>query len=327
MNDQSALLDHFAPLGDDLTWTESSWFSWAIPDRDIAGLVWTHFRPNQASFCGGPAMWDRSGQHVWEFRYFDFQLMRPLPEGRWGEDYDKYDYQTPWGLDVRMEQPLQRYRIRYDRAGFRLDLTFTAIAPPNIMGQGFQDKPPMQQLGRAFKVHFEQPGRIAGWVELDGERLAVDCFSIRDGGHGPRSMERAAPGGYAWSTADARTGWHILAPDTKSRVGKAVGGYILRDGVISEVVSGHRRVLERDGPRPTKIEVHLKDALDRELTALGREQTPAKFMLFPDRGQWWTLYKWDYDGFTDATGEDQEYYGIHAFRDWHRAGPAVWERE
>ena len=49
-------------------------------------------------------------------------------------------------------------------------------------------------------------------------------------------------------------------------------------------------------------------------------------MLFPERGQWWTLFRWDYDGRTGAVGEDQEYYGIHEFRKWHRAGPEAWAK-
>jgi len=319
MPDLSSRLDHFAPIGDDPTWTESSWFSWAIPERGICGLVWNHFRPNMNCVCGGPAMWDASGELVWDFRYFDFQTLRPLPAGRWGEDYDKYDFVTPWSMEYRMLEPLQRYRMLYDRAGFRLDLTFTAIAPPNVMGN-----PPTQQLERAFKLHFEQPGRIAGHVELDGESMAVDCFSIRDGGHGPRSLEAAKPGGYAWCTADEGNGWHILAPDASGPVARAVGGYILLDGVMSPVTQGTRRVLERDGPKPVAVEIRLTDELGREVHATGRAQAAARFMLFPDRGQWWTLYAWDYDGFTGATGEDQEYYGIHEFRRWHRGGPALW---
>lgn len=321
MSDISSELDHFfGEVREDPYWTESSWFSWAIPKKDICGLIWNHFRPNMNCVCGGPAMWDLSGRHVWDFRYFDFQTMRLLPEGRWGVDYDKFDFRTPWSMDIRMLEPLKTYRIQYDRAGFRLDLTFTAVAEPNIMGQ-----PTSEQLVRAFRLHFEQPGRMQGVVELEGERFEVDCYSIRDGGHGPRSLESAKPGGYAWSTASDGHGWHILAPDASGRTAKAVGGYILRDGVLAAAEDGHRRVLEREGPRPTKVEIWLKDKLGRELTAIGREHVPAEVMLFPDRGQWWTLFRWDYDGFVDAIGEDQEYYGIHEFRRWHRGGPLLWE--
>lgn len=318
----SESLDHFfADTGSDPYWTESSWFSWGIPEKDICGLIWMHFRPNMNCLCGGVAMWDRSGEHVWEFPYFDFQTMRRLPEGRFGVDYDKYDFVTPWSLAVKMLEPLRRYRIAYDRAGFTLDLEFEAVAPPNVM-----HNPSAEQLKTAFRTHFEQPGRIRGHVTLDGVRHAVDTFAIRDGGHGPRFMEDAPQGGYAWSTADARTGWHVLAPGTQDRVGQVIGGYILREGQMSPIVAGTRRVVEREGPRPVAIEVRARDEMGRELHALGRAQVPAKFMLFPERGQWWQLFRWDYDGFTGATGEDQEYYGIHEFRRWHRAGPDVWAR-
>ncbi len=320
-NALAPILDHFSMNRTDHPyWTESSWFSWAIPERDINGLVWNHFRPNMNCVCGGPAMWDRSGQHVWEFRFFDWQAMRVPPPGQWGVDYDKYDFLTDWSMRYELLEPLKSYRISYDRAGFRLELVFTAIAPPNLM-----EKPDIALLKNAFKVHFEQPGRMRGFVELDGERMEVDCYSIRDGGHGPRFLEAAEPGGYTWSTADDGTGWHVLAPNAGGGpVAKAIAGYILRDGVMAPLAEGARRVVKRDGPRPVEIEITAHDTLGRELHAFGREQVPAKFMLFPDRGQWWTLFKWDYDGFTGAIGEDQEFYGIYEFRKWNRAGPETW---
>ena len=80
--------DHFnMNLDDDPYWSESSWFSWAIPERGINGFFYNHFRPNMNCLLCGPAMWDRSGMHTWKFRFFDWQLMRQLPEGRFGVDY------------------------------------------------------------------------------------------------------------------------------------------------------------------------------------------------------------------------------------------------
>jgi hypothetical protein len=315
--------DHFnMEMGDDPYWSESSWFSWAIPERGINGLFYNHFRPNMNCLLAGPAMWDGSGEHVWEFLYYDWQLMRVPPPGRYGVDYDKYDWQAPWSMSIRTLEPLKRYRLGYDRNGFKLDLIFTAVAPPNEIGGGWA-----RASERAYKLHFEQPGRIEGTVDLDGERFDVDCFSIRDGSHGPRFLEETTPGGYSWSTASETSGWHLLARDVHgSRETEVVGGYILRDGQIASVVRGVRRVVERDGPRPVSLEVELEDTLGRRLEAVGRAQTPAEFMLFPDRGQWWQLYQWDYDGHSNAVGEDQEYYGIHDFRRWHRAGPGPWSK-
>jgi hypothetical protein len=198
---------------------------------------------------GGPAMWDRSGQHVWNFLYFDWQRMRVPPRGKYGVDYNKYDFETPWSMSIKMLKPLERYHLTYDRNGFKLDLVFNAIAEPNEIGV----RPGME---RSFGLHFEQPGRIEGFVVLDGERFDVGCYSIRDGSHGPRAIESTGPGGYTWSTADNRTGWHVLAKDEEgTRDARGIGGYVLRDGKRASIVKGVRRVLERTGPRPSAIEV------------------------------------------------------------------------
>ena len=321
-----AIADHFnMDYTDDPYWSESSWFSWAIPEKEINGFFYNHFRPNMNCLLAGPAMWDTSaknisGQNVWNFRFFDWQLMRTLPAGRYGIDYDKYDFETDWSMSIRILKPLQQYQLDYDRNGFRLDLVFTAVSEPNVIGR-------VTGTEKAYKLHFEQPGRIQGFVELDGERLDVDCFSIRDGSHGPRFLEKVISGGYTWSTANEKNGFHALAKDyDNSRDTTVVGGYIFRDGIISSVVNGTRRVVEREGPRPQKLEITLEDELGRELRAIGTARVPAEFMLFPDRGQWWTQFSWDYDGFTNALGEDQEYYGIHDFRNWHRADPENWKK-
>jgi hypothetical protein len=314
-------IDHFAPkMGDDPYWADSSWFSWAIPDRNITGFFYNHFRPNMNCLLGGPAMWDLSGQHSWEFPYYDWQLMRTLPEGRYGVDYDKYHWTAPWSMSIELLEPLKRYKLGYNRHGFVLDLEFEATAEPSFIGADAADG-----LEHAFSMHFEQPGRIKGTVSVDGERYAVDTFSIRDGSYGRRFLEDFTPGGYTWSTANEKTGWHLIAQDSEnSRETKIWGGYLLRDGTLSKLVRGVRRVVERAGPRPVRLEIDAEDALGRHLHAVGREQVPAELTLFPDRSQWWTLYQWDYDGFTDAVGEDQEYYPLHAFRRWHRAGPKAW---
>lgn len=319
----SEVADHFnMKRDDDLYWSESSWFSWAIPERRINGFFYNHFRPNMNCMLAGPAMWDDTTPHAWDFLFYDWQAMRPLPPGRYGIDYDKYDFQTAFSFGIKMLEPLKRYQLGYDANHFKLDLVFEAICEPHEIGSR-ED----HGLDGAYKLHFEQPGRITGTVVLNGEVHAVDCFSIRDGSHGRRNLETCTPGGYLWSTADARTGWHMMAVDAdKCRDQPAVGGYILRDGVISSLAGGTRRIVERDGARPTRIEVEAVDKLGRTLHAVGQARAGAEVILFPDRGMWWQQFAWDYDGHTGAHGEDQEYYGLQDYRLWHRAGPDAWSR-
>jgi len=148
-------------------------------------------------------MWDTSSYNSWDFLYFDWQLMRELPKGRYGVDYDKYNFETPFSFSIHMLEPLQRYRLGYDRNGFRLDLTFEATTEPHEIGSHTE-----HGLDGALQAAFRAAGRITGTMELNGEAMKVDCFSIRDGSHGRRNLETCTPGGYAWSTADAKTGWH-----------------------------------------------------------------------------------------------------------------------
>jgi len=305
---------------DDPYWSESSWFSWAIPERGINGFFYNHFRPNMNCMLAGPAMWDTGGMHTWEFLFFDWQPMRVLPGGKFGTDYGKYDFSTPYSFEIRTLVAERSYKLKYDREGFRLDLTFEGACEAH----GIPAKGDHGFTG-AYKMHFEQPGRIFGQVELDGEVMEVDCFSIRDGSHGRRFLEKVTPGGYTWATADMQNSWHFIALDENAcRDTVIMGGYLYRDGVMASLKSGIRRVLERDGPRPTMIEVSATDELGRELHATGHAKVPAEFQLFPDRAQWWQQYAWDFDGFTGALGEDQEFYGLHDFRRWHRAGPEAW---
>jgi len=302
-------------------WNESSWFSWGIPEKGINGLFYHFFRPNMNCLNGGPAMWDKTGENTWNGLYWDWQYMRELPAGVYGVDYNKFDYKAPCSMEVRTLEPLKRYRLGYDRNQFKLDLEFEAVAEPHSLHSGDDGA-----LNLSQRFHFEQPGRMRGTVSVRGDTYEVDCFSIRDGSHGRRFWGDVPPGGYTWSTADEKTGWHFIAVDAdNSRDTRIVGGYLLRDGELVSLESGVRRVLERDGPMPSKIEIEAVDKQGRRLHAIGRATVPGFFHYYSDQVQWWTQFAWDYDGFAGAIGEDQEYYPLEAMRAWSRGNPTLWQ--
>jgi hypothetical protein len=270
----------------------------------------------------GPYVWDPSGEYSFNCLYWDWQAMRVLPNGRYGIDYDKYDYETPWGMSVRLLEPMKRYQLGYHREGFDLDLIWEATGELHEV-----ERKTDHGLSNAYNFHFEQPGRVKGTIVIDGERFDVDAYSIRDGSHGPRFLEVMTPNGYTWSTADDKNAWHLLATDSgDGRTFDIVPGfgYLQRDGEMASIVSGVRRVIERNGPRASVIEIDVEDSLGRKLQAVGRQWMPATFAPFPDRGTLWQGYAWDYDGFVGAHGEDQETRPVREFRLWNRAGPAVW---
>lgn len=303
-------------------WSESSWFSYHIPEENLNGSFYNHFRPNMNCMLAGTFIWDHSGETQYDCRYYDWQAMRVPPEGVAGKDYEKYDFTTPWGMSIEMIEPLMRYKLGYEREGIQLDLIFQGTSEahsiPRIGRHGFQD---------AYNFHFEQPGRITGTVELKGRRYEVDSFSIRDGSHGPRFLEKVTPGGYTWSTGDENNAWHFMAANMDdSHESQIVGGYLQRDGKIASLTGGTRRVIERIGPRPSVVEMEAVDTEGRKIQAVGRVRVPSTFVLFPDRGMYWQQFAWDYDSFTGAVGEDQEYYGLHDFREWNRAGTEEWAK-
>lgn len=308
--------------GGDPYWNESSWFSWGIPEKKINGLFYHFFRPNMNCLNGGPAMWDLSGENTWDGLYWDWQYMRELPAGEYGVDYNKFDYRAPCTMEVRTLEPLRRYALKYDRNDFKLDLEYDAVARPHALHSGDEGG-----LNLSQRFHFEQPGRMRGTVVVRGETHEVDCFSIRDGSHGHRFWGDVPPGGYTWSTASETSGWHLIAVDDHdSHDTTIVGGYLLRDGEMASLASGVRRVIERDGPMPVVLEIEAVDTLGRTLSARGRATVPGLFHYYSDQVQWWTQYAWDYDGYTNAIGEDQEYYPLEAMRTWSRGNPQTWAK-
>ncbi len=313
--------DHFQmAMTDHPYWSESSWFAFGIPEQGINGAFYNHFRPNMNCMLAGVFMWDHTGQHSWDCLYWDWQAMRTMPPGRYGVDYDKYDFRTDWGMEIRMLEPLQRYALNYDREGFSIALQFDAVAQAHTL-----ERVEKHGLENAYNFHFEQPGRITGKAEIEGQVYAIDTWTVRDGSHGPRFLEKVTPGGYGWCAADGRNGFHFMASNAKGGPDSAMtGGYLFRDGVMASIVSGNRRVVERIGPRPSVVELTGVDTLGRKLQAVGRVTVPSTFTPFPDRGMYWQQFAWDFDHFTGAYGEEQDYYGIQDFRKWNRAGEAVW---
>src|SRR5262249_56231549 len=57
------------PSSDDPYWTETCWFTFAVPERRLSGQLYPFFRPNQRVAAGGAYFWDESGSSVSSCRY------------------------------------------------------------------------------------------------------------------------------------------------------------------------------------------------------------------------------------------------------------------
>jgi len=90
------------PSNDDPFWTETCWFTFAIPERKLSGQLYPFFRPNQGVASGACILWDPSGE--------------PL---------SKYELHF---LDP-------------DREEVEIRLTYQGLCEPNRLGEGHLDQP------------------------------------------------------------------------------------------------------------------------------------------------------------------------------------------
>ena len=164
---------------------------------------------------------------------------------------------------LRCLEPGRVFRFGCENDDLSFDLTFDALCRPLLTRQ----EPPFNH-----GAHIDQPGRVTGSFTLHGEALEVDCITIRDRSWGVRRAGRQPKVGYDHGTASADDGFLSISVDRKGddRIGL---GYLLRDGVWSNLVDGHRTV-ERDAEhRPARIEIEAVDELGR---AAARHRPPGE---------------------------------------------------
>ena len=292
------------PANDDPFWSETCWFTFTVPERKLSGQLYPFFRPNQGVMAAGVYFWDDTGHELWNCRYAKNFWHLPIP------DQPLSDITVPNGIRYRVLEPLQRYAVAFDDPDgddLHVDLTFTAVAEPNMLGQ----------------AHLDQPGRYQGTIVLEGETIPVDSFGFRDRSWGPRaqfgdSLHGATNGGYSYATASPRDGFHAITMDYGAGC-IGIHGYVLRDGERSRLQSALRTVVERDADTgfPRRVTLDITDQLGRELHAEGRCLNQLAFPINPNLFTINCLTEWTFDGIT-AFGEDHDNWAAASIRRFMR---------
>lgn len=289
--------DNFHALSEDPWETETSWFSFNVPERNLAGWLYAWVRPNLRNCGGGVFVYDDTGVAPWELPYFQYQHTQPLPAQR-----DLRDFQFPNNYAVKMIEPLQRYQLHYaDRELIALDLQFDAIQPPHRFPIG---QPPFDKSG-----HFDQAGRVTGILVLRGETIAIDCMATRDRSWGVRQDHRGSRLGYSFGSGSAQDSFCVFAlPHKQDEQGREPvhHGNLVRNGEVGTITSGYR-VVERDPATHyiTRITIHARDDLGRSFSAVGNARS--RMMGAVPRGTTLnTLLHWELDNGASFHGEDQD---------------------
>ena len=296
--------DEFHPADtDDPYWTETCWFTFAVPERRLSGQLYPFFRPNQRVCAAAAYVWDDSGDQPWNVRYGKNFWHLPMP------DQPLSDIALPNGIRYRCVEPQRRYELSYDDPDgddLHIRLTYNAVARPNYLGHS----------------HLDQPGRYTGTIVLEGDEIQVDSFGFRDRSWGVRSQfgPGYGNGGYTYATAGERHGFHTITMDLGQGY-QSIHGYYMRDGEWAKLASATRSVVERDAKGfPSRVEIAGEDAQGRRFEAEGRCLNHISLHLNPNLFTVNSLTEWKLDG-VSCFGEDHDNWSATSARKFFRSYP------
>jgi len=242
--------DHHGHLAGDEWWfTETAWFSWHHAERGLGGWLYTMIRHNIGTVAGGAWVWDDSALLPWEVLYSSNLTALPFDLA-----CDLRDCELPNGVSMRVEAPRRSYRLGYDDPGrLELDLSFEAVTDPRpLVASG-------STFGRA--AHFDQIGRVRGEVAVAGERLEIDCWSMRDRTWGRRPEDRPRQAAYVTAAADGGRGF-LAVTNTREGQDRIAYGFVQREDQQVALVDGSRSV--RRNPAEGFVDSIEIDGMDGE---------------------------------------------------------------
>jgi hypothetical protein len=297
--------DNFHEVGDRWWATETCWFSFNHPERNLGGWLYALVRPNIGTCAGGAWVWDDTATTPWDVPYSINYTSLRLPVAR-----DLRDMTLPTGVRVKVLEPLHRYELGYEDPGrLSVSLRFKAVMEPRPFAHG---APPILSAS-----HFDQLGRVTGEIVLHGERIGIDCLSVRDRSWGPRPEHTPRRLSYCFGTATDDHGFFVTS-NPKAGDDPVNHGYLLRDGKVTDVVAGRREV-ERDPAHGwiTRARIEGRDGDGRTFAAVG--ETVSRMIVNRHAAITWTsLVRWTVDGAT-AWGEDQDMWPVHDWAAFRRA--------
>jgi hypothetical protein len=298
------------PGSPDPFWTETWWFDFTVPERRLSGQLSVFARPNLGVCMSAAHLWDESGGEISNCLYSKTLWHVPLPQG------DLSDLELLNGMRMRCTRPLSAYEVRYrdpDDGETEVELRFEGLHAPHYMTD----------------AHLDQLGRFTGEIRVGDETIPVDCYGMRDRSWHVRSQigtgfyagKGPDHGAYTFGAASDTDGFLVIAFDHGEEGCTVIGGYLLRDAVVSRLVSGRRKVLERKDGCPVRILIEATDELGRDLQANGHCANRLHLMMYPNHFAWNCLTQWRFGGLM-GWGEDRDNWTAAAMRRFRRGETA-----
>ncbi len=305
---------HRQLAGDEWWFTETAWYSFHNIEHRVGGWFYTMARHNIGTVAGGVWVWDDKAHLPWEVPYSANFSALELPA-----DADLRNTMLPTGVSIQVEEPTMRYRLGYDDPGrYTANLRFEAVAPPR----------PLVATGSTFgkAAHFDQIGHVTGAIELHGESIEIDCWSMRDRTWGRRPEDRPRQAAYVTGAGVDGVGF-LAVTNTRDGTDRISYGFVQRDDDQVGLVDGHRSVV-RDPANGWVDEIRIEavDANGTPFVASGRSVS----RIFINRHTFidvnsvihWTLEGEDKgaDGPVEWWGEDQDMWPMQRWSTAKRTG-------
>lgn len=250
----------------DLTWTETTFLPFFVPEPGIFGNLYVLARPNVGVALSSILVSEGLCLQPYEIDFTDSQMHLPCPRSF-------RHYTLPNGLTVEATDGPKAYRFSYrSKLGTcSFDLAFRALHQPfdphDPKENPLLGAPSDARMGAHWNNgHFEVKGHITGRLTLRGTEYAVDCFEGMDHSWGPRPElgTRSA----AWISANfgPSLAFHIAIPldliDGEVRYDGLRFGFVAEDGVVHGLVSARTRAVHAQRV-PTAIEIEVTDVRGR----------------------------------------------------------------
>lgn len=305
-----------AHLADGEWWyTETAWFSFHHAERRLGGWFYTMARHTIGTVAGGAWVWDDTAHLPWEVPYSTNYSALQLPP-----DADLRDVALPTGVRIAVEEPTMVYRLGYDDPGrLTADLRFAAAVPPRPLATGGST------FGKA--AHFDQIGHVTGTIELHGETIPIDCWSMRDRTWGRRPEDRPRQAAYVTGAGTGGRGF-LAVTNTRDGTDRVAYGFVQRADEQVSLVEGERTVTRAPEGWIAGIRIEATDANGDRFVADGEpvSRITINRHSFIDIN---SLVRWRIIGVGDDSaggaetewwGEDQDMWPVHRFSAATRTG-------
>ncbi|MGI9598046.1 MAG: DUF7065 domain-containing protein [Acidimicrobiales bacterium] len=296
--------------GDEWWFTETAWFSFHNIERRLGGWFYTMARHNIGTVAGGAWVWDDTAHLPWEVLHSANYSALELPA-----EADLRNVELPTGVSIAVEQPTMAYRLGYDDPGrYTADLRFEAASPPR----------PLVSSGSTFgnAAHFDQIGHVTGTIEVHGEPIAIDCWSMRDRTWGRRPEDRPRQAAYVTGAGQGGAGF-LAVTNTRDGTDRVSYGFVNRGGESVGLVDGQRSVTRHpDNGWVETIRIDATDAAGNPFVAEGHSVSRITINRhsFIDLN---SVIHWRLegpDGGTEWFGEDQDMWPVHRWASAKRSG-------